>query len=105
MTAPTVTDDELTAAVRYMRADEICEESEAERELIRELMIAAKIYLANAGVERPGSGAQLYDLALHSLTLYYYDHRDAVGTEAEIPRGLRPIITQLKLHAAVLAGT
>ena len=38
----------------------------------------------------------LYTIAVHSLTLHYYDHRDSTGTEAPIPLGLRPIINQLK---------
>ena len=41
----------------------------------------------------------LYTLAWHSLTLHYYDHRDAVGEEQSFPTGLRPIINQLK-HTA-----
>ena len=35
-------------------------------------------------------------MAVHSLTLHWYDHRDAVGGEAPLPIGLRPVINQLK---------
>lgn len=66
-------------------------------ETIGALMDAAAEYLSNAGIPAPESSSALYTLALHSLTLHYYDHRDAVGTEAPIPTGLRPIINQLKL--------
>lgn len=66
---------------------------------------AARAYLKTAGVEDPldslPEGAELpeagqYDLAVNSLALYYYDHRDDVGTEAPLPVGLRPIVNQLK---------
>lgn len=88
-----------------MRAEEIAEADESEKTLIVELATAAKLYLAGAGVERTESNKALYDLAMHSLTLHYYDHRDAVGNEASFPIGLRPVLTQLKLSAAAEASS
>lgn len=68
--------------------------------LITQLMDAARAYLRNAGIDEPDSGDNsLYITAVHSLTLHYYDHRDAVGEEQSFPTGLRPIINQLK-HTA-----
>jgi len=66
-----------------------------------EFIPAAKAYLRGSGIEEPPDGSDpltvaQYKLAMHSLTLHYYDHRDSTGTEAPIPLGLRPIINQLK---------
>lgn len=94
-------DKELEAVKRYMRVDPDFTEDD---EIIRALYAAAALYLRNAGIEAPSEGRQLYDLAVWGLTLYYYDHRDAVGDEAAFPIGLRPIITQLKLLAGVDAA-
>lgn len=89
----------LAACKAYMRVD-----GEAEDALITSLISAAAEYLTGAGIYRTADNAARYDLALSALTLYYYDHRGAVGTEAEIPRGLRPVLTQLKLDAAAAAA-
>ena len=79
----------------FMRVD-----GNEDDELIGRLMGAARSYLSGAGIEVPESGDRSqYDLAVHSLTLHYYDHRDAVGEEKSFPTGLRPIINQLK-HSA-----
>lgn len=92
-------DDRLAACKAYMRVD-----GEAEDALITALLDAATEYLTGAGIYRTADNAARYDLAAQGLALYYYDHRDAVGTEAEMPRGLRPLIAQLKLEAAALAA-
>ena len=84
----------LTACKEYMRVD-----GDEDDELITRLMGAAREYLEGAGISAPEESSWLYTMALHSLTLHYYDHRDAVGAEAPIPTGLRPIINQLK-HSA-----
>ena len=81
----------LEACKTYMRVD-----GDEDDELIATLMAAAKEYLANAGIPEPEEASPLYTMAVHSLTLHYYDHRDAVGGEAPLPLGLRPIINQLK---------
>lgn len=85
---------ELAAVKRYMRIEGTDEDS-----VIKPLLAAAKLYLKNAGVEAPTADADLYNLAVWSLTNHYYDHRDDVGSEPGIPQGLRPILTQLKLTA------
>lgn len=82
----------LKACKDYMRVD-----GNDDDDTIEALMAAAAEYLQNAGIPAPESASPLYTLALHSLTLHYYDHRDAVGTEAPLPTGLRPVINQLKL--------
>lgn len=85
----------LEACKQYMRVD-----GDDDDALITQLMDAAKAYLRNAGIEEPDSeDSSLYNTAVHSLTLHYYDHRDAVGEEQSFPTGLRPIINQLK-HTA-----
>ena len=81
----------LCACKSYMRVD-----GDEDDETIKCLMAAAKEYLKNAGIPEPEAPSPLYSLALNSLTLHYYDHRDAVGTEAPLPTGLRPILNQLK---------
>ena len=86
---------DLEACKMFMRVD-----GNEDDELIGRLMGAARSYLSGAGIEAPESGDRSqYDLAVHSLTLHYYDHRDAVGEEQSFPTGLRPIINQLK-HTA-----
>lgn len=96
-----IADKELEGVKRYMRVDPDFTEDD---EIIRALYAAAALYLRNAGIEAPDGGRELYDLAVWGLTLFYYDHRDAVGDEAAFPIGLRPIITQLKLLAGVDAA-
>ena len=88
--------ERLAAVKRYMRVD-----GDEDDEVIAALYAAAVLYLNNAGISELPSGTALYDLAVWSLTLHYYDHRDAVGNEASIPTGLRPIITQLQLSGAM----
>lgn len=81
----------LRACLDYMRVDE-----DEDGRIEHEFMPAAKEYLASAGITEPEQPSTLYTLAVHALTLHYYDHRDAVGEEAPFPTGLRPIINQLK---------
>lgn len=85
---------QLAAAKQYMRVD-----GDEDDAVISALYEAAVLYLKNAGIDEPEDDAALYNLAVWSLTLHYYDHRDAVGNEASFPTGLRPIINQLKLTA------
>jgi len=82
----------LMACKKYMRVDD-----DEDDEEILGLMDAAAAYLANAGIPEPEPPTPLYSLALNSLTLHYYDHRDEIGAAAPLPIGLRPIINQLKL--------
>lgn len=94
----TITDEELKAVKQFMKLDGVDDDDD----VVKALYAAAKIYLKNGGVEQPAEDPELYNLALWSLTLHYYDHRDAVGNEAAIPIGLRPIINQLKQDAEIL---
>lgn len=92
-----ITEEELAAVKSYMKQD-----GSDDDDVICAMYAAAQIYLKNGGVERPDEDDELYTNALWSLTLHYYDHRDAVGNEAAIPIGLRPIINQLKQDAEIL---
>lgn len=86
---------QITACKAYMRVD-----GDGEDALIGGLCDAAAGYLRSAGCVRSDSDeaqAAQYDLALWSLTLHYYDHRDAVGAEAPLPLGLGPVLVQLKV--------
>lgn len=83
-------EEQLKAVKAYMKEDRDDPENDA---LIWALYQAAKLYL---GVREPKEPNPLYDLAVWRLTLHYYDHRDAVGNEADFPAGLRPIINRLK---------
>ena len=92
---------DLTECLEYMHVDP---DDASVGRIQDEFIPAAKAYLRGCGIVEPpdGSdplGAALYKLAWHSLTLHYYDHRDAVGEEQSFPTGLRPIINQLK-HTA-----
>lgn len=87
-----VSKEKLAAVKAYMRID-----GDADDTIIKAMYKAAVRYLKNAGIEEPSGDPSLYNLAVWSLTLHYYDHRDAVGNEASFPTGLRPIINQLKL--------
>lgn len=83
-------EEQLKAVKAYMKEDRDDQET---NDLIWALYQAAKLYL---GVREPKEPNPLYDLAVWRLTLHYYDHRDAVGNEADFPAGLRPIINRLK---------
>lgn len=76
------------ACKAYMRVDDDTDDA-----VIESLMEAAAEYL---GLDLSGSLDARQNLALWSLTLHYYDHRDSVGTETPFPIGLRPVINQLK---------
>lgn len=83
--------DRLEAAKRYMRVDGTDDD-----ETVSVLCEAAETYLNNAGITPKPENA-LYNMAVYSLALYYFDHRDAVSGEASFPAGLRPVVNQLKL--------
>jgi hypothetical protein len=88
----------LKECLDYMHVDE---DDDNVGRIQDEFIPAAKAYLRGSGIEEPPDGSDpltvaQYKLAMHSLTLHYYDHRDSTGTEAPIPLGLRPIINQLK---------
>ena len=89
---------QLKAVMAYMKEENNDEETKT---LIWSLYLAAMIYL---GVREPKEPNPLYNLAVWRLTLHYYDHRDAVGNEADFPAGLRPIINRLKADDVVPPG-
>lgn len=90
--------EELSQVKGYMRVD-----TNEEDALISALLASAKEYLANAGITEPEGPSALYQLAVWGLTLHYYDSREAAadGAKAEMPLGLRTILTQLKLSAGL----
>lgn len=83
----------LEAVKQYMKIDGNDDDA-----VIAALYAAAVVYLGGKEPEKPSN---LYNLAVWSLTLHYYDHRDSVGNEASFPTGLRPIINQLKLTGEI----
>lgn len=84
------TKEQVAAAKVYMKVD-----GSEDDALISSLYSAAVEYLKKSGIDPHLEDAQ-YLLAVHGLTLYYYDHRDDVGSEAAFPVGLRPVINQMK---------
>lgn len=86
---------DIKSVLRYCRLDDLADDESVVGE-VEELMAAAEEYLSDAGIVRCELNAGRYDLALKALVLHWYDHRDSVGTEAELPKGLRPILNQLK---------
>ena len=89
---------ELFACKQYMRA-----EDEPDY-VIAPFFDAAAAYLVGAGIKKPEFVAEdpLYALAVNSLTLFYYDHRDDVDAGvAPFPIGLRSVINQLKFERGV----
>ena len=93
-----IDEEQLKAVMAYMKEETNDEDT---KKLIWSLYLAAKTYL---GVREPKEPNPLYDLAVWRLTLHYYDHRDAVGNEADFPAGLRPIINRLKADDVVPPG-
>ena len=96
---------DLDAIKGYMRFDDLAEglsedEVSAQESIIIALAAGAVEYLRNAGIPEPEEPSELYNLAVKSLVLHWYDHRDDVGSESSVPNGIRPVITQLKLVAA-----
>ncbi len=81
----------LRACLDYMHVDE-----DEDGRIEHEFMPAAQEYLAESGITDENTPAHLYLLMFHSLTLHFYDHRDAVGAEAPLPTGLRLLINQRK---------
>ena len=88
---------QLAVCKRYMNVDHNDDDS-----LIADIYQSCQEYLAGAGVFRTVDNAGRYDLTVHRMTLYFYDHRDAACSEENLPAGLRPLINQLKQDAEVL---
>ncbi len=86
--------EELAAAKAYMRV-----EGEEDDALVVDTVLAARTYLAGAGVTLPpaGSGKRaLYDMACHCLALAYYERRSVDETAPEDSKAVQRIIEQLK---------
>lgn len=83
------TEAQIEACKVYMKAED------EENSVIEGFMEAAAEYL---GLEPSEDLSAQEKLAVHSLALFYYDHRDAVGAEADMPKGLGPIINQIKIR-------
>ena len=94
MAALTVEDKDLDLAIRYMKLEDVVAADPAERETVKELYLASVLYI---GVEKPSENPYLWRLAVHGLTLHYYDHRDSIGDPEAIPKGTRTVINRLKL--------
>ena len=88
-------DNVTQACKRYMHAEDVRDYE------ITPFMEAAAEYLGYSSADNLTS---LQKLALFSLTLSYYDHRDAVNGEADMPIGLRPIINKLKIEQLAAQG-
>lgn len=96
MGAAGLTAEELAAAKAYLRV-----EGEEDDAVVTACVLAAREYLAGAGVALPPAEhprRALYNLAAHAIALGSYDLRDPVltGSVAENPQ-LRRTVVQLKL--------
>jgi len=89
-----VPEDRLIYVIQYMKAEDIVEAVPSEKNLIRSLCMAIRIYLMEAPVLETDENADLYWFLVGAMTLHAYDHRDEVGF---VPAGVRPVLNQLKL--------
>lgn len=92
-----VSSAQLAACKQYMRVDYLTDD-----DLITTLMEAALDYLNLTGT---APLTQKQTLAVHVLTLHWYDHRDDVSSVAAFPAGVRPIINQIKAEQAIASVT
>ncbi len=89
-----MTHNELAELTRYMRLSDDDPDTD---QLISQCYSGAVSYLQTAGCIKTEQNAGLYNIAVRRLTLFYFDQPASSGSEAAIPNGRRPIITQLKL--------
>ena len=89
-----VPEERLIYVIQYMKAEDIVEAVPSEKDLIRNLCMAIRIYLMEAPVLETDENADLYWFLVGAMTLHAYDHRDEVGF---VPAGVRPVLNQLKL--------
>lgn len=90
-----VPEERLIYVIQYMKAEDIVEAVPSEKDLIRNLCMAIRIYLMEAPVLETDENADLYWFLVGAMTLHAYDHRDEVGF---VPAGVRPVLNQLKLN-------
>lgn len=101
MSAPAgLTQAELDAAKAYLRVS-----GTEDDQVVAQCVLAARQYLADAGVGLPAEGSPrraLYDLVAHSMALSGYDQRDPViaGAVTENPQ-VRRMLTQLRFTEPV----
>lgn len=62
--------------------------------LIQGLLLAAELYIVNAGVTK--SNTELYSLAIKLLVGHWYENRSVIGKTDKLAFSLDHIITQLK---------
>lgn len=87
------TSEKLTQLMKYCKLEPTDTGAQAE---VQRFYAAAYVYLL-AGRSIPAEYEALADLAMDSLTLHYYDHRDdAEPNAAPLPVGLLPIFNQLR---------
>lgn len=66
-----------------------------EDELILQLIEAAKDTLNASGVPRD-SDSELYSLAIERLVMHYYENREEIGANQQVPMGMNWMINHLK---------
>jgi uncharacterized phage protein (predicted DNA packaging) len=79
----------LAEIKEFLKIDGIEEDT-----LINGLLLAAKLYLANAGATI--NNTELYNLAVKLLVGHWYENRNIIGKADKIAFSLDCIITQLK---------
>lgn len=103
---PEIREVRIRNAAAYMAAD-----LESDRAVIESVYDAAYDYITGGVAPDPMSAPDapevltpgLFDLAVNSLALHWFDHRsDMEG--AAFPAALRPMLTQLKARCGGLIG-
>jgi uncharacterized phage protein (predicted DNA packaging) len=79
----------------YLRVD-----GDEEDASIQSLIDASKEYLRNTDVVERDSN--LYRLAIKMLVSHWYENREIVGKDREIPYGFKAIVTQLRYESEVV---
>ncbi|WP_308637715.1 head-tail connector protein [Paenibacillus silvisoli] len=84
--------NQLAQVKEYLRVDFTEDDG-----LIDGFILAAKGYLANAGVPEPLEAGDQYNLILMMLVALFYEKRDS--TDLKIPAIIHSFITQLSIKA------
>lgn len=101
---PALTEAELKAAKAYLRV-----EDDEEDPVVSGCVLAAREYMAQAGIALPEPGnprRTLYDLVCYAITLSTYDQREPVMVGAAVAENpvLRRMLIQLKLTEPAEGG-
>jgi uncharacterized phage protein (predicted DNA packaging) len=83
----------LQSAKDYLRVD-----ADDDDALIDGFILAAKSYMANAGVNNSIQG-DLYDVVVYMLVALFYANRDASEKDVQVPRVVQNFITQLSIKS------